>query len=230
MKPLIILQARIKSGRLYGKVIKKINNIPLVVLCAKRLNNSNIPLIVAIPKTRENLILKKILKNNKLKFFCGSHLNIFDRYFNIIKDLDDNTIVVRATSDNPLPDGLFVNEMIKFFVKKNLDYLDTTKKNFILPHGLAIQIFKAKLLKRVKQKKLSKFDKEHVSTSISNMKNIKVYKKKYTKYKSIFSKEKFSVDTLKDFKKIVEVFSLTKRSFSEKFFILIRKYNESKKI
>ena len=226
----IIIPARYGSSRYEGKPLIKINKIPLTVLCAKRLNNTNIPVIVAIPKTKENILLKKILRNNRLKTICGNHLNVFDRYYKIIKNLKDDTIIVRATSDNPLPEGFFVKKMINLFNKKKLDYLDTTAKNFSLPYGLALQIFRAKTFKKINRTKLTRFDKEHVPTIFSKMENIKTFKKKYLEYKNIYSKEKFSIDTSEDYKRMKKVFSYTKKTFSEQFQVLIKRYYDEKRI
>ena len=115
---LIILQARVNSKRLPSKVLKKIEGTPLVILCAKRLSNTNIPLIIAIPNDKKNVKLKKIIIKNRLNYSLGSHLNVFSRFKKIISKLNDDTIIIRTTADNPLPDGKFINEMLILF-KKN---------------------------------------------------------------------------------------------------------------
>lgn len=228
MHTLIILQARIGSKRLYGKVLKKINNIPLVVLCAKRLSNTKIPLIVAIPNNKSNIKLKTLLKKNLIKYSLGSHNNVFSRFKNIIEKLEDDTIIIRATADNPLPDGVFVKKILKIFKKFKLDYLDTTKKNFFFPYGLAIQIFKAKLFKRVSLMKLNKYEKEHVVPKISKIKEIKTYKRNFTKYKKFNFDGKFSIDTNKDFLTLKKIFKITKKPISESWTILLNKYFNEK--
>ena len=211
MKSIIILQARVNSKRLPGKVLKKIEGIPLVILCAKRLNNTNIPLIIAIPNDKKNIKLKKIIIKNSLNYSLGSHLNVFSRFKKIISKLNDDTIIIRTTADNPLPDGKFINEMLKLFKKKKLDYLDTTKKNFILPYGLAIQIFRAKIFNYVSKLRLSKSDKEHVVPRISRLKNLKLFRIKYSKYKKLYTTKKFSVDSKNDLNYLRKVFQKIKR-------------------
>ena len=46
-KILVILQARTSSKRYKNKVLKKINNIELLILCAKRLANKGHKVIIA---------------------------------------------------------------------------------------------------------------------------------------------------------------------------------------
>ena len=62
---LIILQARSSSNRLPGKVLKKINGIPLVVLCVKRLKNQGSKVIVATSKEKSDDKLVKLLIKEK---------------------------------------------------------------------------------------------------------------------------------------------------------------------
>ena len=130
MKSLIILQARVNSKRLPGKVLKKIEGVPLVILCAKRLNNTNTPLIIAIPNDKKNIKLKKIIIKNRLNYSLGSNLNVFLRFKKIISKLNDDTIIIRTTADNPLPDGKFINEMLRLFKKKKIRFFRYNKKKF----------------------------------------------------------------------------------------------------
>jgi len=157
----IVLQARTDSKRLYGKVLLPIAKLPLVILCSKRLKNKKIPLTVAIPKTKTDNNLYKVLKKNNLKVFRGSLNNVFKRYLGATQDMKENDIIVRATADNPFVDGLFVNSVLKIFIDYDLDFLDT-HQSFNLPYGIAVQIVKLKVLKRLQKNKLSKYDKEHV--------------------------------------------------------------------
>ena len=58
----VILQARTGSKRLYGKSVIPVINEPLVVLCNKRLKDSNLKVTTIIPKGKEDNYLAYILK------------------------------------------------------------------------------------------------------------------------------------------------------------------------
>ena len=75
-KAKVILQARTGSKRLYGKVLLPISKHELVVLCWKRIKLSNLDVIVAIPRNKEDDYLAEVLKNNKIKFFRGDTNNV----------------------------------------------------------------------------------------------------------------------------------------------------------
>ena len=68
-----IVQARIGSSRLRGKVLKKINGKETIILLLERLSRSKKieDIVVAIPNTSENDILFNCLKKHKYKIFRG---------------------------------------------------------------------------------------------------------------------------------------------------------------
>ena len=120
---LIILQARSSSNRLPGKVLKKINGIPLVVLCVKRLKNQGSKVIVATSKEKsDDKLVKLLIKENKL--FRGSLKDVFSRYLSIAKKYNDDDLILRATADNPLPDGNLVNTILIILIKLKIIILE----------------------------------------------------------------------------------------------------------
>ena len=127
----IILQARTLSYRLLAKSLLPINGIPLVVLCAKRLGNTGLPVTIVIPKIKTDDTLFHVLKKNKLNVIRGHHTDVISRYVNVAKKMKSNDIIIRATADNPLPDGHFVKEMVKVF--KNLKEITCVRmKTFLI--------------------------------------------------------------------------------------------------
>ena len=148
----IILQARTLSYRLLAKSLLPIANIPLAVLCAKRLGNTGYPVIVAIPKGKNDDELNSTLKKNKIKIFRGSPTNVLDRYIKASSEMNDDDLIIRATADNPFPDGKFIKEMVKLFHKLKRQYMCTHEKFFNLPYGLSIQIFRLKDLRKIAKK------------------------------------------------------------------------------
>lgn len=68
MKTTIIIQARMNSTRLPGKVMKKIGGTPIINLIIKRLSRAKLvdDIIVATSKIKENQILINYLKKIRL--------------------------------------------------------------------------------------------------------------------------------------------------------------------
>ena len=121
-KPIVILQSRYNSKRLPGKALKKINNIPIIVLCAKRLSNKGNKVFVATSRQKNDDKIISILKKYKINYFRGDINNVYSRYVKIIKNnfLKKDQLIVRATGDNIVPDGNLINLLTKTLKKKKI--------------------------------------------------------------------------------------------------------------
>ena len=108
-----IIQARMTSTRLPGKVLMDIERKPMLwhvinrLKFSKKLND----IILAIPDTRENDILEKFAKDNKVKYFKGSEEDVLLRYYESAKEFQVD-VIVRITSDCPLIDPEVVIELL----------------------------------------------------------------------------------------------------------------------
>ncbi len=99
-----IIQARMTSIRLPGKVLTDIEDKPMVWHVINRLRGSRKlnDIILAIPDTKENDILEKFAKDNKVKYFRGSEEDVLSRYYQAAKKFKAE-VVVRITADCQLP-------------------------------------------------------------------------------------------------------------------------------
>ena len=79
---LVILQARMESTRLPGKVLMPICGKSMIELQIARILRSKLisDLVVAVPDTAENDVLNDHLENLNVKVFRGSHHNVYERY------------------------------------------------------------------------------------------------------------------------------------------------------
>ena len=76
-----IIEARMNSSRLPGKILKKINGISFLELLIKRLSltKSINNIYVATTTNKKDDKLIKVLKENKINYFRGSENNVLDR-------------------------------------------------------------------------------------------------------------------------------------------------------
>ena len=112
-----IVQARIGSTRLYGKILKKIHGeycaLDYLVKRLKKSKNISKIVIATSNKTRDNKIINAI-KKYKINNFRGSESNVLNRYYKTaLKYRAD--IIVRITSDCPFSDPYLIDFMIKKF-------------------------------------------------------------------------------------------------------------------
>lgn len=82
-KIVVIIQARITSTRLPGKVLMDIEDKPMLWHVLNRLKFSKKldDTILAIPISKENDKLEKFARENKVKCFRGSEEDVLSRYY-----------------------------------------------------------------------------------------------------------------------------------------------------
>jgi hypothetical protein len=200
-----IIQARVDSSRLPGKVLMEINKKSLVEIIYKRLKKTKKikKILFVIPGDKKNLILKKKLKNLKIPFFKGSNSNVLKRYYDAAKKYNAENII-RITADCPLVDIGIINNMINIFINKKIDYISNNNPP-TFPHGLDVEIFNFFSLQQAYRFSKSKRDKEHVTYYITrNKKKFKIYN---YKNKNNLSKVRITIDYIEDFNVVKKVFS-----------------------
>lgn len=171
-KVVLIVQARMGSSRLPGKSIMDIAGKPLIFRILERLKRIKKidELILAIPSTKENNVLKNIALSLGVKVFRGSEDDVLDRYYRAAKQFDAD-IVGRFPADNAAPEPKEIDKIIKFH--KNLKFSGFTTnlcqiRNSGYPDGIGAEFFNFNLLKEVWKKNKSSLQREHVHLNFFN--------------------------------------------------------------
>lgn len=201
---LVILQARMESTRLPGKVLLPICGKPMIELQISRILRSKLisDLVVAIPNTKNNDVLNDYLENLNVKVFRGSHHNVYERYIETSKKYPSKSII-RLTADCPLVMPGLLDEMIDYFDSIKVDYLSNTLTE-TFPDGLDIEIFNTKALVRLQEFKLSQQEKEFVTLGI--YKRPKNFLLENFESKTFLGHERWTVDYPEDFEFVTKVF------------------------
>ena len=163
----IIIQARMGSQRLPGKVMRKIKNKPILYYMLKQIKRSSFHdiIIVATSKKKENDIIRNFCKKNKINCFSGSEYNLVNRYFLAAKKYQINTIV-RLTADCPLIDPDIIDQSISKFLSKKYDFVANTSPPFKKTYPDGVEVFSFNLIKKVNFECKNKNDLEHVTPFI----------------------------------------------------------------
>ena len=203
----IIIQARVNSTRLKGKILKKIGKLSYLEILIKRLKKTkNIDkIIVACSDKKKDLEIIKICKKNNINIYVGDEQNVLKRFFFAAKKYNLENIV-RITADCPLIDSDILDKMISLFIRENFDYISNINPP-TFPDGLDIEIFNFKSLLFAFRNAKSKYDKEHVTPYIKRSKTLKKFN--FT-YKKDYSFLRLTLDEEKDhelFKKIFDEFN-----------------------
>ncbi len=201
-----IIQARCNSKRFSNKILKKINNeYSLIEVLLKRVAKSKKidKIFVATTKNKTDDKLVNILKKNKIYTYRGSEEDVLDRYYKIGLKTKAKYII-RLTADNPLIDHKIIDELIKFFLRKKLDFANNVSPP-TYPDGMDVEIMKMSVLKKVWENAKLISEREHVTKYIYN--NSNDFKQGNLAYKQDYSKIRLTVDYPKDLKVVKNVFN-----------------------
>ena len=211
-----IIQARMDSRRLRGKVLKKIFNKPMLFYQIERLKKSKLlnKIIVATTVNKNDDKIINFCIRNQISYFRGDENNVLKRYIDCAKSYDI-TQIVRLTADCPLLEVGLLDKMIKEHCNNKYHYTSNNIKG-LWPDGLDIEIIKLKTLIQINNNIKLDSDREHVTTFIKKNLNNFSFKKiqPYTNYSHI----RLTVDQKEDFLLIKNLFSIL--YFKKKYFNL----------
>lgn len=199
----VIIQARMGSTRLPNKILLQYKKFTPLDILIKRLKKSKYIDEIFIATTR-NKADKKIVafcKKNFIRYFIGSTNNVLSRYHHTATKYKIENII-RITSDCPLVDYRVIDQMIKIFKKKKVDYLaNTYPLPSKYPDGMDIELFTKNTLQKSYNKAVLPSEKEHVTPYMWKYNKFNIYKKNYKKN---LSKYRFCLDYNDDFKLLCE--------------------------
>ncbi|WP_431029188.1 cytidylyltransferase domain-containing protein [Lysinibacillus sp. LZ02] len=216
MRIVAIIQARMGSTRLPGKILKKVNNKPLLSYQIERLQQSqyiNELVIATTIETQDDLIIE-FCKENSILYFRGSETDVLSRYYEAALAFKADAIV-RITSDCPIIDVQIVDKTIQHFIESDkFDYVSNTVER-TYPRGLDTEIFSFGALEKAYHEAVLERDREHVTAYFYT--NPDVFSMGHIKNDMDYSKYRWTVDTIEDFeliKKIIQALYVKKPLFS----------------
>jgi len=219
MKVVCIMQARVGSSRLPGKVLKDI--------CGKTVLEHDINRLKLVPNIDEIVIATTVQKQddkivdeaNRLgvKYFRGSEEDVLSRYYFAAKE-NNADIVIRVTSDCPCLDYNIINDMVNIFIEKNhkIDYMNNTLDR-TYPRGYDVEIFSYNVLENAFKNAKRAYEREHVTPYLYDLNN----KFRILSYKNSkdYSKYRVTLDTKEDFQVIDAIYSAL---FNKKGYFLLQ--------
>lgn len=143
-----------------------LGGIPLALLVAKRAMNGGRPLTLATSVEESDDRLAAIFEAEGIPIHRGSLDDPLARFEGAASALSGDDLVVRITGDNPLPDGAFIEALIREREVRGLDYLRVDALISGLPYGVSAEIFRVSLLREAARRAISPFDREHITPFI----------------------------------------------------------------
>jgi len=206
MKIAAIIQARMGSTRLSGKVMKEIQGKTVLNHVIERVSQSKLIDDIIIATTtleRDKNIENEAIKCNT-KIFRGSEDDVLSRYYYAAKE-NDIDIIVRITSDCPLIDPNVMDKIISYYMNNEYDLVTNAGSDLdqrTYPRGLDTEVFSFEMLEKAFECGKEKHQREHVTPFIYENSN-KIY---YYKNNVDYSKYRWTLDTEDDFKLLEKIY------------------------
>ena len=163
----IIVQARVGSSRLPGKVLKPLHGSMCVldVLISRLWPADAIDRILTIPHGAADDELVCLAENACWHAWRGSEQDVLGRYCDTARAVDADPIV-RVTSDCPLVDPYVISDCIFQFT--GCDYLSNCHPTRTMPRGFEVEVFSRAALEWANFSARSDSDREHVTPWLYN--------------------------------------------------------------
>ena len=203
-----IIQARMGSTRLPGKVLRKICGKPMLKLLVERVENAKLidQVVIATTTKTEDDEIENVCKNNKIKYYRGQEDDVLDRYYNACRqnEVADDDGVVRVTGDCPLIDPEIIDRVISLYADKKVDYASNINPP-TFPDGMDVEVIKFSSLKKAWEEANLKSEREHVTPYIR--KHTDIFTHVNLENDIDLTKMRLTVDNQEDFEVIEFVFN-----------------------
>jgi spore coat polysaccharide biosynthesis protein SpsF len=167
-KIVIIIQARIGSTRLPGKVLKTLADEILLLRVYERISFSETAdeIIIATSVSEKNDIIEDICKNENIKYFRGSEEDLLERHYKTGIEFAAD-VIVKIPSDCPLIDYKIIDKVINFYLdnKSKYDFVSNLHPA-TYPDGNDVEIIPMNILKIAFEDAKSKMEREHTTPFI----------------------------------------------------------------
>ncbi|MBU0633334.1 glycosyltransferase family protein [bacterium] len=198
----IIIQARMTSTRLPAKVTLPLCGKTVLEVMLERLGKFKENIVIATTDDGSQTPIVDLCKRLHVSYLEGDTDDVLSRYYHSALKFgaDDETIIIRCTSDCPLIDAQVIKETIEFYKSSEAQYVCACQESGF-PRGLDTEVFSFKLLKDAYVHANTAYEKEHVTPYIKANYTTDSYKNK-----ADHSKYRLTLDEADDYKAIQELY------------------------
>jgi spore coat polysaccharide biosynthesis protein SpsF len=159
-----VLQARMSSSRLPGKVLRPLLGQPMILRQIERLRRCRRldRIVVATGDHPSDDILAETLAGTGLEVVRGPLEDVLGRFLKVIETLGLTGDMVRLTADCPLADPDVIDACIDLRREGGFDYASNGQVR-TWPRGLDVEAFTVEALQRAGAEAVSDYDREHVT-------------------------------------------------------------------
>tara|TARA_A100001015_G_scaffold319008_1_gene440623 strand:- start:2963 stop:3631 length:669 start_codon:yes stop_codon:yes gene_type:complete len=202
-----IIQARMSSKRLPGKVFKELAGKPMLQWTLERLGNSKMlkKVVVATSIDSGDNIVEEFCREKNVNYHRGSLENVALRFTEVAKSEQADSFV-RISGDSPFIDPEIIDQAISLFRSTKVE-LVTNIMPRTFPKGQSVEVINSGYFNKLYERMTKKTDKEHVT---------KIFYKNPEKHRIVSFTSgidaghvQLSVDTLDDFVEVEKLIQLS---------------------
>lgn len=165
-KVLAMIQARMASTRLPGKVLMPVGGMPLLEVIVRRLGPAREvnEWMVATSNLARDEPIAQLCEHLGVGCFRGSEDDCLDRFYHGAQ-LSGAEVIVRLTADNPFVDPVFLDYAITEYLRRRSDFLSSALSG-TYPYGLAVEVMARTVLETAWREADTPALREHVTSFI----------------------------------------------------------------
>ena len=205
MRVVAIVQARMGSSRLPGKVLMDVGGNTALARTIIRLSRSTRidEIVVATTTAPQDDAIAREAKLIRVKCFRGSEDDVLWRYSQAAESFRAN-MVVRITSDCPLIDPEIVDQVIDKCVTEKADFAcNVLPRSF--PRGLDTEVFRRAALTKVESLADQPYQREHVTPLFYERQDL--FRFVSVSAEADYSRYRWTLDTAEDLELIRAIYS-----------------------
>lgn len=201
-----IIQARMTSTRLPGKVLKEICGKPMLARQIERVARARLVDLVAVATSEDasDDPIAALCAEFGIPSYRGSLADVLDRFQGASERLGPADHIVRLTGDCPLIDPAIVDACVAVHFANGADYTANGVER-TYPDGLDVEVMTSSVLARAAREANDPFQREHVTPYICR--NPEIFSLDALRYPRDLSGLRWTVDTPADFAFVERVFA-----------------------
>ena len=162
---LAVLQARMSSTRLPGKVMADVAGAPMILRQIERLHRARRldRIVVATSTDRSDDSLAAVLTLHGVLVHRGPLEDVLARFEGALGAFGPAEVLVRLTGDCPLADPGVIDATIGLLIERGLDYAANTPAHRTYPKGLDVEVMRGEALLRAAREAADPYEREHVT-------------------------------------------------------------------
>lgn len=206
MRVVAIIQARMGSTRLPGKVLKDLDGKTVLARVVNRTRRATLldEVVVATSVQPVDEAIVRECDHLSVACFRGDEADVLDRYYHAAQKFAAD-VIVRITADCPLIDPELIDATIQAFLDQSADYA-TNSLEVTYPRGLDVEVFTAEALARAWHAAKEAYQRTHVTPYMYE--SPKIFKVVSLTTEEDHSKYRWTLDTAEDLEMIRVAYGL----------------------